>query len=172
MPLIIGAGGSKDRAAIPLSTRAGRFIPNERRPEFPPARLRAAADLWKRERPDAKLRSSTSVYNCTGLVFASRRTWVDPTYLDTIFADDEYYRVTKLSEIQIGDVVVYQRKGESDPCHVAIIAEIAPKVGTASWEIKVMSKWGADGEYIHLLEDVPEIYGEPSSYWTERRPKQ
>lgn len=90
--MIIGAGGPSDRASIPLGTRRGTFIPNERRRELNPATLRASVDLWTRERPNARLRSVTAVYNCMGLVFASRRTCIDSTSLDTILREDEYQK--------------------------------------------------------------------------------
>ena len=87
--MIIGQGGTTDKAYLPLATREKNPIPNEQRRELSPARLKTIDELWKRERPDAILRSSTAVYNCMGLVFASRRTWVDTSYLEMIFDEEK-----------------------------------------------------------------------------------
>jgi len=169
MPLIIGAGGEKDRGSLPLYTRSREFIPNEIRLESHPIRLQAAKALWEKEHPQAKLRSSTSIYNCMGLVFASRRTWVDPEYIALILHGDEYQRVANIFDVKIGDIVLYKDNDGKDITHVGIVVEVIPEIITASFQFKVISKWGADGEYIHSTEDVPERLGHPSEYWTDRR---
>lgn len=171
MAIIIGAGGLADRASIPLGTRRGNFIPNERRLERNPAALRAAVEFWNKEQPNARLRSATSVYNCMGLIFACRRAWIDTEHLAAILTGDEYRRLAGPGETQSGDVVVYREKRGQRVCHVGVVLTVEPEINTASRRIRVMSQWGADGEYIHFIEDVPEILGEPVEYWTERRPK-
>ena len=171
MTRLIGAGGPSDRAYLPLATRCGTIIPNERRHELPPAALRAAVEFWERARPNARLRSATAVYNCMGLIFASRRTWVDPDDLDTILEEDEYRQLAGAHEAQTGDVIVYRDRRDHSVCHVGVIVEIKPEIQTASWKITVISQWGAMGEYFHLIDDVPELLGEPMEYWTDRRPK-
>jgi len=35
--------------------------------------------------------------------------------------------------------------------------------------LTVLSKWGADGEYIHGASRVPAYLGTPAEYWTDRR---
>jgi len=36
--------------------------------------------------------------------------------------------------------------------------------------LTVVSKWGADGEYIHGADKTPWIFsGKPAEYWTDRR---
>jgi hypothetical protein len=35
--------------------------------------------------------------------------------------------------------------------------------------LQVLSKWGADGEYLHDLTDVPYLLGRPAEYWTDRK---
>lgn len=169
MPHIIGAGGEKDRASLPLYTHSREFIPNETRLEFAPATLQAAKELLGKKHPQAKLRSSTSIYNCMGLVFASRRTWVDTEYTRLILRGDEYQRIDNLFDVRVGDIVLYKNNKGKDITHVGIVAEIIPQISTASFGFKVMSKWGANGEYIHFIEDVPELLGHPSEYWTDRR---
>lgn len=170
MPVyIIGAGGPDDKASIHLATRRNTFIRNERRREMAPNMLKEGADLWRRERPNARLRSASAVYNCMGMVFASRRTWIDPAELDLILKEDEYRPVTELAQVEIGDIVVYRDRSDHRVTHVGIIVHAKRDVEKGAYEITVISKWGKYGEYIHLMEDVPFILGEPAEYWTDRR---
>ena len=167
MELIIGRGEEGDRESLRLSTRQGNHILNERRHERPPEALRAAVALHRQAHPDARLRSITAVYNCMGLVFASRRTWIDTTCVAMILQQDGYRRVTELHALYPGDVVIY--RFSSEVSHVAVVIPMEPEISTASWKITVMSKWGADGEYIHDMEDVPPMLGKPLEFWTDRR---
>jgi hypothetical protein len=160
--MIIGTGGPNDRAFIPLATRRGTLIPNERRRERASELMRAAVQIHGRSHPNARLRSATQLYNCMGLIFAARRTWIDPTYLNMILVEDEYRRLAGPSESQVGDVVVYRNTRDHS-------VNIERRVDTASWKITVISQWGADGEYLHLMEDVPEMLGRPVKYWTDWR---
>jgi hypothetical protein len=169
MELIIGRGEEQDPTALRLSTRQGNHIPNERRLEQPPEVLKAAVAIHSQEHPDARLRSITAVYNCMGLIFASRRTWIDTTSLMMILQADGYKRVSELSELQPGDVVVYRNHDEVS--YVAVVLAMKPEIVTASWKITVISKWGGDGEYIHDIKDVPPLYGQPVEFWTDRRPE-
>ena len=169
MALIIGEGEENDPNALSLTTRKGTPIPNVRRPERPSESRKAAVDTWANIHPRAMLRSITSVYNCMGMVFAARRTCIDTEHSELILEEDDYRRLSGLSELQRGDVVVYKRNQFQRATHVGIVSQIIPQITSASWEIYIMSKWGEDGEYIHLMEDVPIIYGEPAEYWTDRR---
>lgn len=167
-PYIIQRGGPRDPQAIPLATKLGTHITNERRRELAPDSLRASAELWASERPAARLRSISATYNCVGMVFASRRTWVDTDELEKILQEDGYHRVSGLDEIDTGDVLIYRgAKGEIG--HIGVVLSSEPVVGTASWMVTVLSKWGAEGEYIHAPDHVPHFCGRPSEYWSERR---
>jgi hypothetical protein len=57
--VVLGAGEPGDRNYIPLATRQGSTIRNERRLEAPPERMREAIKQWQRLRPQARLRSAT-----------------------------------------------------------------------------------------------------------------
>jgi hypothetical protein len=35
--------------------------------------------------------------------------------------------------------------------------------------LEVLSKWGAEGEYFHDMNDVHSWLGKPAEYWTEMR---
>ncbi len=169
MAVILEAGHERDNAAIKLATRNGRWIMNERRNEWAPAELRAAANSCEREHPNATLRSSTAVYNCMGLVFASRRTWVDINQLGIIVEDDGYEKLANPNEVQIGDIALYKYEGEVT--HVGIIVRSESIGTTGTPVITVLSKWGVAGEYVHSVHDVPDVYGEAEEYWTERKEK-
>ena len=103
-----------------------------------------------------------------GLLFASRRTWIDPESLGMILAEDEYRQLGGLHEAYVGDIVVY-RDSEGDVAHVAVIIELEPVIQTASWKVTVISKWGADGEYVHPLDELPDRLGSATEYWADRR---
>jgi hypothetical protein len=104
-----------------------------------------------------------------GLVFASRRTHVDIEYLAMILDDNGYRRLTGEREAEIGDLVVYKKN--LAPTHVGIIIGFDDDLSAGTRKIKVLSKWGADGEYIHRIDDVPAVFGVPAEFWTDRRPK-
>ena len=88
--------------------------------------------------------------------------------LDLILRDDGYQSIDE-RDVVPGDVVVYgKRRGEAQ--HVAMVIAVEKKVDLLHprWIIKVLSQWGADGEYIHELTDVPESYGGPIAFYSER----
>jgi hypothetical protein len=101
-----------------------------------------------------------------GMVFANRRTCIDPEYLDRIIKEDGYRPITEESELSVGDVVVYKSSGQV--VHVGLVALIQPVIGEGRWEITVLSQWGRTGEYFHSLADVHANFGEQSEYWTDR----
>jgi cell wall-associated NlpC family hydrolase len=166
--VIIGAGKPGDRNYLPLATRRGRSIENTLRMERAPEALGASVKIWNRQRPAAQLRSITAVYDCMGLVFACRRTWVELGELHKILQDDEYQRLSGPEEVEIGDIVIYYDGGRAT--HVGVVVDVGRHL-TTTRSITVMSKWGADGEYIHPVNHVPEAYGQHVEYWTERKIK-
>ena len=156
-------------SSLLLETRGRWQIPNYLRPERAEAALRASVSLLGGQFPRAQLRSITAVYNCVGLVVASRRTWVDPEHLIRILREDGYRQLPGVAEVQPGDVVVY-RDSDGQVCHVGFVVERNLIVlGERSDPLKVLSKWGADGEYIHDSLDLPPLLGTPTDYWTDRR---
>lgn len=136
-----------------------------------PAAMLAAIRIWRAAHPGIRARSASAIYNCMGLVFASRRTWIETEHLHLILREDGYRQFTEPGKLSVGDVVVYKRNGE--PSHVAIVLDVEPVIDFRApfpWVITVMSQWGGDGEYIHRMEDVPQVsLGVPVEYWTERR---
>jgi hypothetical protein len=151
-----------------LQTRAGWQIPNAVRPERNPAALKAAVEIAKSIIPEAILRSITATYNCVGLVVASRRTWVDPEHLVRVLREDGCRKLPGPEEADQGDVVIYHDQ-EGSPCHVALVVRKNLRVNGQEDFLTVVSKWGADGEYIHGLTKLPGFLGKPTEFWTDRR---
>lgn len=166
MTMIIGGGSETDPAALKLYTTGNRTrIENERPPEeLCYEGLQAARNFVRSVSPRAQCRSLTAMYNCVGMVFACRRTSIVPKHLDVILRDDGFRRVAHDMVVE-GDVVIYRR--DDIPQHVGIIQRL--EQGLAGTTIWVLSQWGDAGEYIHPLIPVPEAYGQPTDFWSERR---
>lgn len=165
--LLLDPGGKSDRLAIGLDTRRGNHIRNERRRELPLEVLIANKEISCSAHPQAEVRSVTATYNCVGMVFASRRTWVDPDQVRKILSDDGYQRVGGIEQAEVGDVVLYIYEGEI--AHVGIIIERRENLREASISFKVLSKWGAHPEFIHHPDDVSPLWGELTEVWTDRK---
>ena len=101
------------------------------------------------------------------MVFASRRTAIQPEHLGMILKDDKYRLLSNHSEIERGDLVVY-RDGKGEISHVGIVANVAIGLEDKPIQVCVLSQWGADGEYFHLADDVHPALGSPAEYWTDR----
>lgn len=157
-------------AELPLATKRGTRIPNERRREHAPIRLQAAKDIVLRSHPVAQMRSLSATYNCMGMVFANRRTWIDTDHLQLILQEDNY-RQTTIDDIQPGDVIVY-RDELGSVTHVGLVSCIEVNLADLSEDmhkVTVLSQWGADGEYFHPADEVNERLGNPTEYWTDRQ---
>lgn len=168
MVYIVGEGGPRDVTSIPLATKKGTLIPNSRRWEKPPQALKVSEDQWRALCPPARLRSLSATYNCVGLVFASRRTWVETDSLALILDEDGFHRVDEEKAVEPGDVAVY-RNSSGEITHLGVVLEKQPDVGSGRFRFKLLSKWGAGGEYIHYSHDVPEILGGLAEFVSERR---
>ena len=71
------------------------------------------------------------------------------------------------NEANTGDVIVYRNGGNVTHAGIILGRSLATRDDSDTFE--VLSKWGAAGEYEHASRDVPEIYGPPTEYWTDRR---
>lgn len=103
-------------------------------------------------------------YNCVGMIFASRRAFIDIDEIYSLLREDGYTRIESHAVVE-GDIVLY--KYANKPTHVALIIS-AERVGRTP-SIRVISKWGLDAEFIHFEHDVPELFGEPAEYYTDRK---
>lgn len=168
MAVLINAGGVYDRASIPLATRKRTHIRNEQRPEWLPQRMRVAIENMKTVRPEARLRSATAIYNCVGMVFAARRTWIDTGDVPLILREDSYRLVERESDVVPGDLVVYRTVPGEEVAHIGVVIEARADVASAYMRFMVLSKWGSEGEYVHPIDHVPPSFGKPVEFWAER----
>lgn len=162
-----------DRFDLPLTTKQGNLIPNERRMELPDVNLTAALELVNNALPpnaDRRLRSISSTYNCVGMVLASRRTEVHPRHVRQVLEEDGYLPVADLAAVEKGDVVVYV-DAEDTVQHVGVVMAMQPDLRADAplpFRAWILSKWGAGGEYLHWADDVLPAYGVPH-YYSERK---
>jgi hypothetical protein len=101
----------------------------------------------EKSHPNVRIRSAPEhPYNCVGMIFASRRAWIEIDHIYRLLREDGYRKIPR-GKIVEGDVVLYKYGG--DPAHVGVIMFI----DRGLTNIKVMSKWGEDAEFIHFIED-------------------
>ena len=113
-----------------------------------------------------QIRSQASVdYNCVGMVFASRRFWIEDEHIKTILDEDSYRRIAR-EQVVLGDVAIYAFRGER--VHVGVVVEILQELGRRTSRFKVMSKWGLLPEFIHFEGAVPEQFEKVSEFYTDR----
>jgi hypothetical protein len=133
----------------------------------------------------------SAVYNCFGLVFASRRTNLltaqakadhsepaglildqyaaplnaryDDWTCEDLFRHDLYHQVVH-AKAAVGDVVAYRTLGSGRVDHVGFVVQ-----ADTAGEVLVWSKWGPLGEYCHLLADCPFADGCVMEYWRAKR---
>jgi hypothetical protein len=97
-----------------------------------------------------------NTYNCQGLTFAARRTWIaDSKTIKTIINDDDYRRI-ELRDVMAGDVVLYVVNNDVE--HSGLVMQ---KEGLS---IKILSKWGHCHEVIHELRHCPWFEAEIDFY--------
>lgn len=91
--------------------------------------------------------SPTRKYNCHGLTFGSRRTWIETGEIRKILEQDEYAEVPR-ADVLPGDVVVYYVDG--DPEHSGVVVSKGDMAGPL-----ILSKWGFCHEIVHRIFDCP-----------------
>ena len=170
MVLYSGSGEILIGEELKLHSKKFRQIRNELGEEKPKYWHELAHSIMVKNHPSLGLRTTTSVYNCLGLVFAARRTWVHETIenIEIILNDDEYRQIQQGEDIFPGDVLFYRHEDGSF-AHVAIVLNAHLDVPSAEWiSTLVISKWGKHGEYIHGPKDIPYYLGSPSEFYTDR----
>lgn len=154
--------------SIPLYTRKGREISNVQDSDPAPTQVERVQSRSRRDYPRAiERRPPSGQYNCHGLTFANRRTCIrDPKDVAKVLEDDGF-RGVRLSEVEPGDLVIYL--DGSDISHSGIILEVVPGYpeGSMLRGLKVLSKWGSAGEYIHMATEGP-YARETITYRTDR----
>ena len=92
-------------------------------------------------------------YNCHGLTFGSRRTWIDDREaVSRILLDDGYEQVREVASVLPGDVVVYfDTNGRAE--HSGVVVEAPDLLALAI--PKIVSKWAWAYEVIHWANQCP-----------------
>lgn len=170
MTSVVGSGGKEDINALPLFTKKRRFIRNEQRAEKPPAALAEGARIIAATFAVTRVLSVSATYNCFGLAFASRRTWIyDEAEVRKILEDDGYQPLPWDASIwDIGDVVLY-RTDDGEISHVAVVVERRADLLSGDTVIQVISAWGESGEYLHPVAVVSPLLGRPFQVMSQRR---
>lgn len=167
---IVGLGSEDDVLSLALETKARRHVANLLRPELPKAVREERVRIHLEMVPEARLRSYDTTYNCFGMVFATRRTCIiDEGEVRKILHDDGYQDLPlEPGEWSVGDLVLYQT-ADGEIQHVGMIAQIVHDLEGGGTSVEVLSAWGQSGEFLHPLDAVPELYGEPARVVTHRR---
>jgi hypothetical protein len=164
----LGEYGQDDPNSIPLGTRESRHIPNQKRNEWAPDDLKEAVSACMADFPMIQVRSVTAVYNCVGMVFASRRTWVDTDFVRQLLTEDGYALVQNRHTSMVGDVVIYEND-EHVIKHVGIIIQKSEDLTGGHVTFKILSKWGPWAEFIHDEGHIYDAWGKFSEVWTDRK---
>ena len=166
----------QNRRMLRLDTRTGQPIENE--VAAPPTQQSLAREQRLATKFGAnweKRIGPCGIYNCAGLVWASRRTAIyEDAEWDKIYQDDDY-RELKGSELPMpGDLAIYSQS-DVGYLHVGQVLSLEPVLLSAGGLIpKILSKWDdASGEYIHHPMDVhfrDRFTDFQLKYWTDRTP--
>ena len=146
-----------DRCELELETAAGRQIPNLQDAEKIPVGMADGLRIsHNRDFPEPRVRRRTALptnlYNCHGLVFASRRSKVvEHDDVRTILKDDQYRQIIDPNAVLPGDVVIYLVRGVID--HTGLVVDVVQSA--IHPKITVISKWAQATEMIHDLFDCP-----------------
>jgi len=137
------------RSQLDLHTRCENQVENEISREPVRAGDRLYSERLKTSYPNGRHRpvEPSRKYNCHGLTFAARRTWIwKPSEIAKILKDDEYERIN-VDDVLPGDIAVYYTNGDAEHSGVVVNrGEIVPIV---------VSKWGPNHEVIHRVHECP-----------------
>lgn len=174
-------GGETGRS-IALETHLGNPIVNDIAPIAGAREHRLYETLrqrcgqsWVNRKP------ATGIYNCFGMVFASRRTSIydeDGQQLTRILDDDGFRKLPDQTDVHPGDVVLYRDRASGEVFHAAIVTRLeaicsdtgAVADGTIARSCYCLSKWndrlGEDEHHLrhHCWEDTDLAI----EFWTER----
>jgi hypothetical protein len=169
---ILPANAARPGEFLALDTRQRRHIENRLSPQIPLKGMLDVAANNERLYSGTRLVSPSSLYNCFGLVFAARRTWIFDAEAAWRSIKDDGYATVPFSPVhwEIGDIVLYCTETDN-LTHVAIIVEVVPTEGDPKRSARVVSAWGNQGEYIHWINPGNEALGLPYEVRTLRRPK-
>lgn len=117
---------------------------------------------WRNRKP------ACGVYNCYGMVFASRRTAIfDDDQIPMVLEEDGYRRVGDERWVRPGDLVFYRLSAPDMLLHVAVILRRDDTLGT----LFALSKWNSiAGEDEHNIRHHcwTKWEGVELDFWTDR----
>ena len=165
---IIGEGTTRDPNALALATKRKNDILHTTRKEQPKVQLQAGLDLVEKVHPNLLRRSVTATYNCFGMVFGSRRTWIlNGAEVEKILNDDGYVPVSR-AEVVVGDIILYRDAGTNEINHVGIVVH-RQLSESGEPDFRILSKWGAHPEYIHSEKQTMAQFGKKIEFCSERK---
>lgn len=142
---------SADRS-IALATAKGTDIPNYQSTEVTLLERHHDSLFRTRFAPCVQRSGINPRYNCHGLTFASRRTWIpDSASIFTILREDEYDEIP-IDGVLAGDIIVYYSEN-NDVEHSGIV--VVPPILSDMKVAQVYSKWGKGSEMIHSAGQCP-----------------
>lgn len=158
---IIGLGTQIDPEALKLETRKRRWIKNVVRLEIHPDVMKHRIRVLQNAFEYLHLISASAIYNCYGLVFASRRTAiVGEEDVEAILEDDGYRKLPwDPAAWMVGDIAIYRDPTTAELKHVGMIAEKILEIESTRINIKVLSAWGENGEFLHPIDRVHPLFG-------------
>jgi hypothetical protein len=151
------------RRGIPIDNIVAAAPTEQSRQKW--ARQRAKHPKWKERTPDV------GIYNCAGMVWASRRTAIYDDF-HNILRDDAYRIVDPNEDTCVGDIVIFCGDGNNH-VHVGLVIQVTDGLGGGqSPKIPhlLLSKWDdSSGEYMHLVTDhCCASMTTHIEYWTDR----
>lgn len=146
--------------AIVLQTRMGNEIPNSQSYEISLFETNQFPN-YEINHPYVKFRTPPNpVYNCHGLVFASKRTGIHRSDVFQTILDDDGYTEIERDNVLPGDVILYYNE-DGDIEHSGIV------ISKPDEHIKipqVVSKWGRYKEVVHYANDSPYTFANVRYY--------
>ena len=152
---LVTAIGVQQKRSIHFETRNGTPIANSQFLSIPVGHSVYFAQ-FQQDYPRVVCRAEpSSFYNCHGLVFASRRTWVDDVQeVRKVLHEDCYTEVASQNALP-GDVILYFDE-EGDIEHSGIVVSKPMKIIQSTIPVpRVVSKWGMWREVIHYVGECP-----------------
>ena len=164
--------GVQPPQSIPLATRKRNSIANSQGGKVAYGRIQAFRDLCQSRRWEFRC-DSEGIYNCAGLVWATRRTGIsESSEWLKVLREDDYRQLVVLENLAPDDLALYRDVDDNTYLHVARIVRLIPGVSSSSAMIPiVLSKWGHDlGECLHQAYDHGlHEYKVDIEFWTDRR---
>ncbi len=159
---------------IVVQTHKGTDLENYIAPEATVQSANLYAAKRRRHPGWVQRKPAAGVYNCAGMVWASRRTTLpEPSDWRKVLREDNY-RPVKGERPCVGDIVVYIREGHTEILHVAVVFSVDRLDASdphSRVAIRALSKWdNQSGEDSHALDDLVLNGGEEYVWeiWTDR----